>query len=148
MFVEEEERDQFQRVICLCNFVGKVTGKPKYQGVNHLKYQRSLRTVAEERCGKKMPELRVLNSYWVGQDSTYKFFEVILVDPNHTTIRRDARINWICQSTMKHREIRGLTSAGKKHRGLRRKGHMDNKNRPSRKANWKRRNHVVLHRYR
>ena len=127
---------------------GKVNGKPKNQGINQLKFERSLRTVAEERVGKKLSELRVLNSYWVGQDATYKFFEVILVDPFHSAIRRDPRINWICRSTMKHRELRGLTSAGKKSRGLRRKGHMDNRVRPSRKSNWKRRNMVVLHRYR
>jgi ribosomal protein L15E len=38
----------------------------------------------------------VLSSYWIGQDSSYKFFEVILVDPQHKAIRRDPRINWIC----------------------------------------------------
>jgi len=27
--------------------------------------------------------LRVLNSYWVAQDSTYKYYEVILMDPSH-----------------------------------------------------------------
>ena len=127
---------------------GKVTGKPKNQGINKLKFQRSIRTIAEERVGKKLSEMRVLNSYWVGQDATYKFFEVILVDPNHSAIKRDPRIHWICSSKMKHRELRGLTSAGKESRGLRQKGHLDNKNRPSRKANWKRRNHVVLRRYR
>lgn len=25
----------------------------------------------------------MLNSYWVAQDSSYKYFEVILVDPSH-----------------------------------------------------------------
>jgi hypothetical protein len=39
--------------------------------------------------------LRVLNSYWVNQDSTYKYYEIILVDPQHKAIRRDPRINWI-----------------------------------------------------
>jgi hypothetical protein len=32
--------------------------------------------------------LRVLNSYWINQDSTYKYYEVILVDPQHKAIRR------------------------------------------------------------
>ena len=127
---------------------GKVTGKPKNQGVNSLKFQRALRGTAEDRVGRMLPELRVLNSYWVGQDATYKYFEVILVDPTRKDIRRDPRINWICSTKMKHRELRGLTSIGKKSRGLRSKGHLDNKNRPSRRANWKRRNHVALHRYR
>ena len=29
--------------------------------------------------GRKAPGLRVLNSYWVAQDATYKFFEVNLL---------------------------------------------------------------------
>ena len=54
-------------------------------------------SVAEERAGYKCGNLRVLNSYWVGEDGTYKYFEVIMVDPSHKTIRRDPRINWICK---------------------------------------------------
>merc|ERR1712100_784302 len=97
---------------------GITYGKPVSQGVTQLKFQRSLRSVAEERVGRRAGNLRVLNSYWVNQDATYKYFEVILVDPSHNTIRNDPRINWICAPTMKHRELRGLTSAGKHNRGL------------------------------
>ncbi len=32
--------------------------------------------VFQERVGRRLKGLRVLNSYWVGQDSTYKYFEV------------------------------------------------------------------------
>merc|ERR1712217_348177 len=127
---------------------GIVYGKPKAQGVTQLKFQRSLRSVAEERVGRRAGNLRVLNSYWVNQDSTYKFFEVILVDPFHTTIRNDAKINWICAPTMKHRELRGLTAAGKKNRGLVGKGHRFNKTKPSRRSVWKRHNTLSLRRYR
>jgi len=107
-----------------------------------------LRSVAEERVGRKLGSLRVLNSYWVAQDATFKFFEVILVDPSHNAIRNDPRINWLAKPVHKHRELRGLTSAGKKARGLRVRGHRDNKSRPSRWANWKRRNTVRFLRYR
>merc|ERR1712110_809454 len=58
------------------------------------------------------------NSYWTAQDSTYKYYEVIMVDPHHKVIRRDADMQWITERTHKHRETRGLTSAGKKSRGL------------------------------
>jgi ribosomal protein L15E len=53
-------------------------------------------------------------SYWINQDGVYKYFEVILVDPFHKAIRRDARINWICNPVHKRRESRGLTAAGRK----------------------------------
>ncbi len=119
---------------------GIVTGKPASVGINQLKPTRNLRSVAEERVGRKIGGLRVLNSYWVGQDGTYKFYEVIMVDTAHTAIREDPRINWICNPVHKHRELRGLTSAGKSGRGLRVKGHLNNKTRPSRRANYRRRN--------
>lgn len=107
-----------------------------------------MRSTAEERVGRRCPNLRVLNSYWVNQDSTYKFFEVILVDPDHKAIRRDARINWIVAPVHKHRENRGLTATSKKSRGLG-KGHLFNKTiGGSRRGNWKRRNTLSLRRYR
>ena len=107
-----------------------------------------MKSVAEERVGKKIGNLRVLNSYWVGEDGSHKVYEVIMIDPMHQAVRNDPRINWICNPVHKHREMKGLTSIGKHGRGLRQKGHKDNKKRPSRRANWKRRNTVTFLRYR
>ena len=70
------------------------------------------------------------------------------MDPSHKAIRRDPKINWIVRPVMKRRDERGLTSAGKKFRGLRKKGVEDNKNRPSKNANYKRRKWLSLRRYR
>jgi len=97
---------------------GIVYGKPGNQGIMQLKPKRNLRSLAETRVGKRARNLRVLNSYWVNQDATYKYYEVILVDPSHKAIRRDARINWICDATHKRREARGLTAAERKSRGV------------------------------
>eukprot|EP00891_Asterochloris_glomerata_P008171 jgi/Astpho2/8171/Aster-03100 len=127
---------------------GIVYGKPVNQGITQLKPVRNLRSVAEERAGRKLGGLRVLNSYWVNQDSTYKYFEIVMVDPHHKCVRKDPRINWIANPVHKHRELRGLTSAGKKYRGLRHRGHATNKLRPSRRATWKRNNSLSLKRYR
>merc|ERR1712144_92947 len=126
---------------------GATFGKPTNQGVNQLKYQRSLRATAEERVGRRCANLRVLNSYWINQDSTYKYFEIILVDPQHKAIRRDPRINWIVKAVHKHRESRGLTATGKKSRGLN-KGHRYNNTRGGRRKAWKRNNTLSLWRYR
>ncbi|KAL9605866.1 MAG: hypothetical protein Q9179_000930 [Wetmoreana sp. 5 TL-2023] len=126
---------------------GATYGKPTNQGVNQLKYQRSLKSTAEERVGRRCANLRVLNSYWINQDSTYKYFEIILVDPQHKAIRRDPRINWIAQPVHKHRESRGLTATGKKSRGLG-KGHRFNKTTAGRRKTWKRHNTESYWRYR
>merc|ERR1712193_235862 len=97
---------------------------------------------------RKCKSLRVLSSYWVAQDSSYKFYEVVCVDPFHKAIRRDAKINWICNPVHKHREMRGLTSANKKSRGLG-KGHKYNMTiGGSRRANWKKHNSMQAHRKR
>ncbi|RYC60596.1 hypothetical protein CHU98_g5605 [Xylaria longipes] len=126
---------------------GATYGKPTNQGVNQLKYQRSLKSTAEERVGRRCANLRVLNSYWINQDSTYKYYEVILVDPQHKAIRQDPRINWIVNPVHKHRESRGLTATGKKSRGLN-KGHRYNKTKAGRRKTWKRHNTLSLWRYR
>lgn len=46
---------------------GIVYGKPTNQGVTQLKFQRSKRSVAEERAGRKLGGLKVLNSYWINE---------------------------------------------------------------------------------
>ena len=80
---------------------------------------KSMQLIGEERAGKAFRNLEVLNSYWVGEDGQYKWFEVILVDPDHPSILVDEDINWICDPSQRGRAHRGLTSSGKKVRGLR-----------------------------
>ncbi|MGB9740879.1 MAG: 50S ribosomal protein L15e [Candidatus Bathyarchaeia archaeon] len=108
--------------------------RPKRMGVKKFKPAKSLRLIAEERAAKKFPNLEVLNSYWVGEDGRSKWFEVIMLDPNHPAIKADKDVNWITQKQHKRRVFRGLTSAGKKVRGLTRKGKGAEKFRPSKKA--------------
>merc|ERR1712167_549023 len=127
---------------------GQVYGKPRNAGISALKARRSLRSVAEERVARKCGNMRVLNSYWVNADASHKYFEIIMVDPSHKCIRKDPRINWICAPVMKHRELRGITSAGRANRGLRSKAHGATKRRPSMRANWKRRQQLQMKRYR
>uniref|UniRef100_M3Y4Z9 Ribosomal protein L15 n=1 Tax=Mustela putorius furo TaxID=9669 RepID=M3Y4Z9_MUSPF len=88
---------------------------PSHHGANQLRFPRSLQWAAEEPTGCHCGSLRVLNSYWVGKDSRYKFFEVILIDPFHKAMRR----NPDTKSAHKHRMTQGLTSAGHQSR----KGH-------------------------
>lgn len=62
---------------------GATNGKPTNMGINHLKWQRSQRSLAEERAGRKCGGLRVLSSYWVCQDATYKYVPICLnCDPS------------------------------------------------------------------
>ena len=96
--------------------------RPKRMGIKKITPAKSIQRIAEERVARKYPNLEVLNSYWVWQDGKSKYFEVILVDPNSPSIKNDKKINWICEKQHKGRVFRGLTSAGKKGRGLRNKG--------------------------
>ena len=92
----------------------------------------SYQTVAEQRAVKHFPNCEVLNSYYVGEDGTRYWYEVILVDTNHPVIQSDEKISWILNH--RGRSIRGLTSSGKKGRGLRHKGKGAEKMRPSLRA--------------
>lgn len=105
-------------------------------------------SLPQERVGRRMGGLRVLNSYWVAQDAAYKYFEVICIDPFHNAIRRDAKVNWICGVNQKHRELRGLTSAGKSSRGLGKGFRYAQTIGGSRRAAWRRHNRIHLRRYR
>jgi len=128
---------------------GIVYGKPTNQGISKQKKRMNLRAIAEQRVGRRCKSLRVLNSYWVAQDACHKWYEVICIDPYQNTIRNDPVINWICKNKHKRRECRGKTSAGRKHRGLYKRGsHKATHARPSRRANWKRRQMKRLHRFR
>ncbi|MCX8193986.1 MAG: 50S ribosomal protein L15e [Candidatus Pacearchaeota archaeon] len=90
--------------------------------------------IAEQRAQRKYPNLEVLNSYWLAEDGIYGWYEVILVDPNRPEIKADKNINWIASKKHKGRVFRGLTSAARKSRGLRKKGKRAIKVRPSLRA--------------
>lgn len=99
--------------------------------------QMNYRWIAEQRAQNRYENLEVLNSYPIGMDGKYYFFEIIMVDPNATEIKSDSNINWICRPENRKRALRGLTSAAKKSRGMRSKSH-NLKVRPSLRA-WGRR---------
>ena len=108
--------------------------KPKRMGIAKITMAKSIQRIAEERAGRRHPNMEVLNSYWVGEDGRYKYYEVILVDPHSPSVRQDKELRWLGLPGHKRRVARGLTSAGKKGRGLRRKGKGAEKVRPSIRA--------------
>ncbi len=93
--------------------------------------------IAEQRAERKFKNLVVLNSYLIGKDGVHYFYEVIMVDPNKPEIKKDKKLNWICKKQNQKRSMRGLTSAGKKSRGLRSKSPTI-KSRPSVRAGKRR----------
>lgn len=93
--------------------------KPGSAGIRHFTPRKSLRWIAEEKAQRKFPNLEVLNSYYVAEDGKFKWYEVIMIDKNHPVIQSDKNINWIAEKQHRRRVFRGLTSAGKKARGLR-----------------------------
>jgi large subunit ribosomal protein L15e len=120
--------------------VTRVTGhKPGGLGFLKITPSKSIQRIAEERVAKRYPNLQVLNSYWVGEDGKHKFYEIILVDPQHPSILADPKIAWIAEPGNRKRVFRGKTSAGRKGRGLQNRGIGAEKNRPSLRAKHNRR---------
>jgi len=108
--------------------------RSKRTGVNRIGRKKNLNRIAEERVTRKYPNLRVLNSYWVGEDGSQKWFEVILVDPNHPAIEADDDLNWICDDAHQNRALRGLTTAGDRGRGMLKRGKGSEHTRTSRNS--------------
>ena len=109
----------------------KAGRRSKRQGVNRIGRRKSIQRIAEERAARKHPNLRVLNSYRVGEDGSQKWHEIILVDPEHPAIQNDDDLNWICGDNHRGRAFRGLTNAGKRNRGLNDRGKGTEHTRPS-----------------
>ena len=107
--------------------------KPLRMGIKKLTMAKSIQRIAEERVSKKFPNLQVLASYWVMDDGKKHWYEVILVDPSHPAIKKDAKMGWISK-VVPDRAGRGKTPAGKKGRGQGKKGTGREKMRPSLRA--------------
>jgi large subunit ribosomal protein L15e len=100
---------------------------------------RSYQTIAEARANRNFVNCEVLNSYEVGKDGRYAFFEIILVDRDHPQIKKNEQLKGLAKR--KGRVFRGLTSSARKSRGLRNnKGKGAEKLRPSKAAHYRRKN--------
>lgn len=95
--------------------------------------------IAETRVARKYTNMEVLNSYQVGKDGMNYFFEVILVDRAAPEIKSDKQLAPFVKAP-KARSLRGITSAGRKARGLRNSPVKAPKVRPSLRANRRRGN--------
>ena len=100
----------------------------RHRKITNMNYQ----AIAEQRANTHFKNMEVLNSYYVGEDGKQVWFEVILVDPHHPQIRSDPQLCWMIDQ--RGRASRGLTSAGRRYRGLRAKGKGAEKMRPSQHA--------------
>ncbi len=97
--------------------------------------RKSYKLIAEERAARKFKNCEVLNSYHVLEDGVHKWFEVIMVDRAHPSIKSDKQLGWVAEPKHRGRVHRGKTSSGRKMRALHSKGKGVEKSRPSRRAN-------------
>ncbi|RLE43259.1 50S ribosomal protein L15e [Candidatus Woesearchaeota archaeon] len=95
--------------------------RPKFRAGRRSKAMRRKKIVAksyqwicEERAARKYPNCEVLNSYYVGRDGKYIWYEVILVDRAHPAIKTDKELSWITSNKHRGRVFRGKTSAARR----------------------------------
>ncbi|MGC8652121.1 MAG: 50S ribosomal protein L15e [Candidatus Micrarchaeia archaeon] len=93
---------------------------------------KSLQAIAEERAAQAYKNYEVLNSYFVGKAGTKEYYEVIMLNRQSKVLASDPYYSAIL--TQKGRALRGLTSAGRKHRGIVRKRSGSIPLRPSKRA--------------
>jgi len=65
----------------------------------------SHQAMAEQRANRVYKNMEVLNSYWVGEDGMYKYFEVLMADASKPSVNISSVIRT-------GKAFRGLTSAG------------------------------------
>ena len=106
---------------------------PSKTGQSRYSPKKSKQVIAEQRVSRKFSNLEVLDSYWVAEDGNRRWFEIILVDPDHPEIQSDDNLNWIMDN--RDRAERGVTPAAKSSRGLDNKGTGAEKVRPSQASN-------------
>ena len=69
--------------------------RPKHLGVVRIKGQLNEGKVVARRVKQRYPNLIVLGSYFLTEDGKYRWFESILVDPNHPAIIADKELSSI-----------------------------------------------------
>ncbi|MEW6722791.1 MAG: 50S ribosomal protein L15e [Candidatus Micrarchaeota archaeon] len=100
---------------------GRRTRRKPMGGRKHKNYYRFVQpqlphqAIAEQRVNRVYRNMEVLNSYWVGEDGNYKFFEVILADPTKPSVN-------ISSVMRQGKSFRGLTSAGNSRTPSKKKG--------------------------
>ena len=121
----------------------KKTRPNKARRTKRLHIRKNLRMnykeIAETRVARKYLNMEVLGSYWIGKDGMNYFYEVILVDRNEPGILKDKQLGAFVKAP-KARALRGISSAGRKARGLRNSAVKAPKVRPSLRANRRRGN--------
>lgn len=113
-------------------------GRRTKHATQRLDLKKSYQVIAEMRVARQYLNCEVLNSYYVGEDGMHKWFEVIMADRTHPSVINNPNYSWL--SNARARAFRGITSAGRKSRGLRIKGKGAEKNRPSLRAHSRRGN--------
>lgn len=93
---------------------GRKSRKQHIRKILKMSYQ----WVAEIRAARKFKNLEVLSSYSLGKDGKNYFYEVIMIDPQRPEIQKDKAYSWIAKPGNQGRAERGLTSSGRRSRGL------------------------------
>ena len=66
--------------------------RPKHLGVVRIKAAVSMKQVAERRVLERYPNMKLFGSYFLYKDSKYYWFEVILADKSHKSIKKDKEL--------------------------------------------------------
>ena len=65
-------------------------------------------TVTGSFAYRHVKTLKVIDSYWVSQDGTYKYYEVLMVDPSNDNVMRDYNVKDILARRRRERaEVAG-----------------------------------------
>ncbi|MGC9190647.1 MAG: 50S ribosomal protein L15e [Candidatus Micrarchaeia archaeon] len=105
--------------------------KPSKSGM-YFTREKSAQAIAEERAARKYSNYEILNSYFIGRAGSVLYYEVIMLNRESPVLKSDPIYSKILDQ--KGRAFRGLTSAGRRHRGIMKKSYGSIPYRPSKNA--------------
>lgn len=93
-----------------------VGGRRSKHARRHMIVAKTYQLIAEQRASQHYPNCEVFNSYPLAKDGKFHWTEVILIDRSHPQVQADINLRNI--AAQHGRVWRGLTTAGKRSRGL------------------------------
>jgi large subunit ribosomal protein L15e len=86
-------------------YYGRRGRKPSKMGLVHFSHGKSLQKIAEEKAQRKFSNINIIGSYEVAEDGKQMWFEVVMVDPQHSNISKKPKMKWAAHPANRNRVL-------------------------------------------
>lgn len=87
-------------------YYGRRGRKPSKMGLVHFSHGKSLQHIAEQKAQRRFSNMRIIGSYEVGEDGKQMWYEVVMIDPQHSNISKNPKMKWAVHPANRNRVLR------------------------------------------